>query len=111
MLTIEKADEIYLYPGTTDMRYGIQGLFVLAGSPKENTIHLFCSANRKTIRMLCAEEGCIYLLTKRLTYGRFQWPEKGETSQIDYGQLASILDGMSVVKKIENGGAIAQRLF
>lgn len=111
MLTIEKAEEIYLYPGPTDMRYGIQGLFVLAGSPRENTIHLFCSANRKTIRMLCAEEGCIYLLTKRLTYGRFQWPEKGETSRIDYGQLASILDGMSVVRKIENGGAIPQRLF
>lgn len=111
MLTIEKADEIYLYPGTTDMRYGIQGLFAHAGNPKENTIHIFCSANRKTIKLLCAEEGCIYLLTKRLTYGKFQWPEKGETSSIDYDELIVLIDGMSVVKKIENGGKIPQKLY
>lgn len=111
MLTIEKADEIYLYPGATDMRYGIQGLFVLAGNPEENTVHLFCSADRKTIKMLFAEEGSICLLAKRLTYGRFQWPEKGEASQIDYGQLVSVLDGLSVVKKIENGGRIPRKMF
>lgn len=111
MLTIEKAEEIYVYPGSTDMRYGIQGLFALSGSPKENTIHMFCSADRRTVKILCAEEGCVYLLTKRLTCGRFHWPEKGETTAIDYDGLSALIDGLSIVKKIENGGKIPQRLY
>lgn len=111
MLTIDKADEIYVYPGATDMRYGIQGLFAMAGSPKENTIHVFCSSDRRMVKMLCAEEGCIYLVTKRLTCGRFSWPEKGDTSLVDYDQLTVLIDGMSVVRKIEHGGRIPQLVY
>lgn len=42
---------------------------------------------------------------------KLQCPVKGKTSQIDYGQLVSVLDGMSVVKKIESGGRISHKMF
>ena len=108
MLDLRNADEIYVYPGATDMRYGIQGLFELADNPKENTVHVFCSANRRTVKILCAEEGCVYLLVKRLTCGKFSWPAKGETSGIDYGQLSMLLDTGTIVTRIERNGKIGQ---
>lgn len=111
MLDIKNASEIYVYPGDTDMRYGIQGLFTLANNPKENTIHVFCSANRKTVKILYAEEGCVYLLIKRLTCGKYNWPKKGEKTDIDYNQLMTILDGSTIVSRIEKGGKIKQLLF
>ena len=38
MLTLNDAKAIYVYPGTTDMRYGINALYSLADQPEEKTI-------------------------------------------------------------------------
>ena len=40
MLTLNDAKAIYVYPGTTDMRYGINALYSLADQPEEKTMLL-----------------------------------------------------------------------
>ncbi len=111
MLSFENAERIMVHTGTTDMRYGIHGLFALAGCPAEGEIHLFCSWDRRTVKILFAEEGCCWLITKRLTVGRYVWPEKGKDAQIDAAQMLRILEGTTLRDRIESDGKITQRMF
>lgn len=111
MLTLNEAKAIYVYPGATDMRYGINALYSLAEQPEEKTMHVFCGKDRRVIKVLMADEGCVYLLQKRLTTGKFVWPETGAISLVDAMQLAQIIDGMTVVRRIEDGGTIRKRLI
>lgn len=108
MLSISRARAIYVHPGATDMRYGIKGLVELSGYPKEGELHVFCSWDRRKVKMVVAEEGCILLLEKRLTAGRFPWPSKGSISAVDAVQLVMLLDGATIGQRIESGGRIPQ---
>ena len=55
MIDLNSVNEIYLYTGTTDFRYGIYGLSKIVLSQFErNTIkhnlYLFCSKSKKCIK-------------------------------------------------------------
>lgn len=106
MIDFKNAKAIYIYPGFTDMRYGLNGLYLMAGQPEENTIHIFCGKNRRVIKIIAPLEGCVYLIQKRLTIGHFNWPAKGEISELQVAEIVKILEGDLIVKRIEEGGVI-----
>lgn len=111
MIDFSKAKAIYVYPGYTDMRYGINGLYLQADQPEEETVHVFCGKGRNTIKIIAPMEGCIYLVQKKLSVGRFDWPVKGEITQVQIEEIRKLLDGNLMVKKIEEGGTIKPKKF
>lgn len=106
MLGIRDAKAIYIYPGPTDMRYGIPGLCSLISDIRENEIHVFCSSDRRSLKMIIVEEGCISLLHRRLTVGRYSYPSKGDVAAVGYPQLLQLIDSMMTIARIENNGRI-----
>lgn len=48
---------------------------------------------------------------KRLTVGRYVWPEKGKDARIDAAQMLRILEGTTLRDRIESDGKITQRMF
>jgi transposase len=88
---------IYLRIGPTDFRRGIKGLISLVeGSLNirmdEKTLFVFCARSKKSIKILYIEDAGVYLIQRRIRYGRFPWPQKySEAVEIDMDILKSLL--------------------
>jgi transposase len=108
MLSLASASRIIVHPGATDMRYGIWGLSAACGPIGDGEAHLFCSSDRRSVKILIREGGSLWLLHKRMERGRFQWPSGSSLSQIGLLQLQMLLDGpaqiaaMSSPKPVRN---------
>lgn len=109
MIDFKDAKAIYIYPGFTDMRYQINGLYLLAGQPEENTVHIFCGKTRRMIKIIFSLEGCVYLIVKKLTIGHYSWPIKGDITKIQVEEIMKIIEGDLIIKRIEDGGVIKER--
>lgn len=103
MLSLASARRILVHPGPTDMRYGLWGLSAIAGGIADGEAHLFCSSDRRTVKILAREGGSVWLLQKRLDAGRFQWPSGGSLSRISLLQLQWLLDGPQQIQAMETG--------
>ena len=82
-LDYSKIDRVYLKPGFTDMRKGIDGLCLIIEQsmqldPFENSLFLFCGRKTSSIKGILWEEDGFLLLTKRLDEGKFQWPKNND---------------------------------
>lgn len=88
---------IYLRIGPTDFRRGIKGLISLVeGSLNirmdEKTLLVFCARSKKSIKILYIEDAGVYLIQRRIRYGKFPWPQKySEAVEIDMDILKSLL--------------------
>ncbi len=92
---------IYLRPGSTDLRKGINGLIALIEDQMElwalsGSLFLFCNSQRKLLKALYWDTTGFCLWQKRLesTY-RFPWPKRvHEVHQIQHEQLQMLLSGI-----------------
>ncbi len=104
MIDLTKIEAIYLYPGTTDMRKGINGLLGLASSFIDknnmgNKLFIFCGKDKRNLKILEMDYDGFWLYQKRLVTGKFKWPKSiSDTNIIDKRQLLWLLDGLSVVQ-------------
>ena len=73
-------------------------------SPAEiiNSVFIFCSKSKKTIKIYYENEYGFQLLQNRLTAGNFKWPEIGEQVNIDRRQLDWLLKGLDVIEHKPN---------
>ena len=83
MIDLSKVNEIYLYTGTTDFRYGIYGLsrLVLTQFQRDeikHNLYLFCSKSKKCIKILEFEENGVWMYYKKLDVGKYIYPDTGE---------------------------------
>lgn len=80
--------------------YKIQQLVVFNFSPAEiiNSVFIFCSKDKKTIKIYYEDEYGFWLLQNRLTEGKFKWPEIGEQVTIDKRQLDWLLKGLDAIE-------------
>jgi len=106
MIDLANVNQIYLYTGTTDFRFGIYGLsrLVLSQFPKEqilNNLYLFCSKSKKCIKVLEFEENGVWMYYKKLDIGKFIYPETGEMTSIEKDDLRILLNGLDFVYRIE----------
>ncbi len=94
--------QVYLAPGTTDMRKSINGLSMLVAEQFELdpfSGHLFCFCNRRRdiVKILLWDRNGFCLYHKRLEKDRFQWPQSElEVMSISGQSLFWLLDGLSI---------------
>ena len=106
MIDLNSVNEIYLYTGTTDFRYGIYGLsrIVLSQFSKDDIKHnlyLFCSKSKKCIKILEFEENGVWMYYKKLDVGKYIYPDTGKMGVISKKDLAILLNGLDFVYRIE----------
>ena len=105
MIRFDKINQIRLYSGPTSMKMGIykiQQLIAFSFSPAEmlNSVFVFCSRNRKCVKVYYEDELGFWLLQNRITTGDFKWPEdEGGRLTVDRRQLEWLLKGLDVVER------------
>jgi len=94
----------FVYREATDMRKSFDGLCGLISgrlgqSPMGGDVFIFVNKPRNRIKLLRWEPGGFVLFYKRLERGTFELPASKNgslASQIDYGELAMIVTGISM---------------
>ena len=106
MIDLNTVNEIYLYTGTTDFRYGIYGLskIVLSEFNKDDIKHnlyLFCSKSKKCMKILEFEENGVWMYYKKLDVGKYIYPDTGKMGAISKEDLRILLNGLDFVYRLE----------
>jgi transposase len=100
MIHLTSETPIMLAAQPVDFRRGIDGLaglceHVLKQNPRSGTLFVFISRNATKIRILAYEENGFWLMTKRLSQGKFFWPKsENPLSTIEATRLRKLLSGM-----------------
>ena len=107
-LDLKKYPHIYIAPGYTDMRQGINSLSALVqyrfhlDPLGEGSIFMFCGRKRDRIKVLTHDQDGYVLLYKRTFKGRYQWPMSEEDvralTPYEFGQL---MEGYSLESSID----------
>lgn len=107
--------KIYLKPGRTDLRKGIDGLAAIVKSQvaldpfQKNVLFLFCGSSPSKIKGLVWEGDGFLLLYKRCESGRYQWPrntDEAKALSLCPEQLQDLLSGLAIVQKCTIRGDI-----
>jgi len=91
---------IFIRPGVTDMRKQINGLVVITAEqmhqdPLDGHLYMFCSRNRRLLKVLYWDRNGFCMWQKRLEKHRFPWPRtEVEAQEINEGQLTMLLSGI-----------------
>lgn len=105
-LDISKVKHVYLKPGRTDLRKGIDGLAAIVRSdlgldPVDGSLFLFCGTRADRIKCLLYEGDGYVLLYKRASDGRFQWPRDSEEAMmLDQNEYKNLMLGIQVMPGI-----------
>ncbi len=98
--------KVYLAPGYTDLRRGMDGLagiirFQYKLDPYDKgTLFLFCGRRATRIKGLLWEGDGFLLLYKRLDNGAFRWPRSyKEAMAISSEQYSLLMQGLEVVPR------------
>ena len=101
-------EKIYIAPGYTDLRKGIDGLKLVVGSTlhlnpyQKNVLFLFCGRSSSKIKALVWEGDGFVLAVKRVESGRYVWPRTpGEVMNITQEQFDRLMQGFSIESKIK----------
>lgn len=93
--------KIMIKPGKTDFRKQINGLAVIVENELKmdvfsNYMFIFCSTNRKRLKILYWDRNGFCLWLKRLEKDSFPWPKNEiEAREITYEELKMLLDGIN----------------
>ena len=97
---------VYIAPGRTDMRSGIDGLATVVKqqfhlSPfQKDVLFLFCGRRQDRIKGIVWEGDGFCLLYKRIEAGRLQWPRtEEEVLSISKEDFSLLMQGFSIVQK------------
>lgn len=98
------ATRVYLAAGATDMRKGYDGLFGLVRDrleqdPMSGHVFLFTNRTRTRVKALYWDGSGLWVCAKRLSKGRFWWPEAGvATGSVTMRgeELALLLGGLDL---------------
>lgn len=100
MIHLTATTPIRLAREPADFRAGIDGLVArcqqhLRQDPRCGTLYVFINRRATMIRILAYEHNGYWLMTKRLSQGRFRgWPRAGEAlSGVQAAQLRQLLAG------------------
>ena len=99
MIHLTSETKIMLAAKPVDFRCGIDGLsglceYILKQNPRSGTLFVFISRDATKIRILAYEGNGYWIMTKRLSSGKFRWPVNGEAiSSIEAIRLRKLLSG------------------
>ena len=105
MIDLNDIDKIYLFTGNTDFRLGISGLTKIVLSSfqanQQGNLFVFCSKNKKAIKILEFDNTGISLYHKKLNIGKYIYHDTGMMGQINKEELKILLNGLEFVYRIE----------
>ena len=107
MVDLENIEHIYIFPGLTNMRLGIfclRKLIIETSKLEPNSLYIFCSKNRKQVKLIEILDSSIWLYQNKLVQGKFLLPMVGEKSELTKKQLKLIIEGSGLVDSIEKKG-------
>lgn len=94
----EGKPQIVLISGFPDFRCGIDRLLVSLKEkgldPFSDSLFVFCSRDRRKLKMLYWGGAGFYLILYRLSRGKFVWFSKADPMDITYRQMEWLLDGL-----------------
>lgn len=112
MFKVTERHAVYLYPGVTDFRLGIYGLRKLIGNnAKENSIYIFANKTLTALKVIEIEANAVWLYQKKLHRGKFIYPRTGDVFTLSNDEVNYIIEGVSLINKIETNGKIINRKF
>ena len=99
---VDSNTKVVFVLGSTDMRKGIDSLSLIVSShninPLDGSLYVFCSKNRKMIKVLYWDKNGFALFQKRLDSDKFIWPkDSNQTIEITMTQLRWLLDGLNPI--------------
>ena len=102
MIDFRGVEKIYLYPGATDFRKGINGLGSLVGNNLEpGCMYVFCNARLKDIKILFVERNSISIFHRRILKNKYSFPKEGERTLVTIEEIKSVIKSADFVNRIE----------
>lgn len=99
--------KIFIRPGVTDFRKQINGLVLLVQhsmqrNPLDGSLYVFCSKDRKQIKMIYWDYNGFCLFQKRLERDKFPWPDnQNSIDQLTTEELSMIFSGIDFRKRFQ----------
>jgi transposase len=96
--------KIYIRPGATDMRKGVNGLTALVQEgmeqdPFSGSVYIFCNRERKLLKAVWWDLTGFWLSQKRLERDKYPWPLSGEeVRELSGEELRMLLRGIDFFK-------------
>ena len=96
--------KIFLRPGATDLRKGVNGLSVIVQEvmkqdPFSGSAYLFCSRDRKLLKAVYWDRTGFWLSQKRLEKDKYPWPQDEEgVRELTAEELRMLLTGIDFFK-------------
>ena len=108
MIHLTAHSQVLIAIQPADFRCGIDGLAALckqrlSQDPRDHSLFVFINRNRTMVRVLSYDGSGFWLMTKRLSKGRFQhWPRhhQDNVTAIAAKQLKSLLTGQPNWQKV-----------
>lgn len=116
MIHFDGGKAIYVYSETVDMRMGlpkIQMMVAASFSKAEirHSVFVFCSRDKKQIRMYYEDDYGSWLMQNRLHDGGFKWPSLSGSKKITKAELAGLCKGLEVIESSRPPEAIGKDYF
>lgn len=100
--------KIYVYRRPVDMRKQIQGLCILVQEEMgldlmSNSVFLFCSRNRRLLKLVYFDGSGFAMWVKRLEEAKFPWlKDPGvETMEVSSADIELLLEGLDIWRRFE----------
>lgn len=103
MIDLDEIDKIYLYPGSVDLRKGMNTLGYMASQiNKEDGLHklfLFCNKRNDLLKIYEKDQAGVWIYIRRLDDSSFGWPKNVEEAMlITKAELTWLLSGLKLIK-------------
>lgn len=107
MIKFNESKNIYLYSENVDMRMGmpkIQLMVAMNFSKMEirHSVFIFCSKDKKQIRLYYEDDYGCWFLQNRLHDGNFKWPKVLNNIKITKNQLIGLRKGLEMIESKKN---------
>lgn len=106
IFNLDMIDVVYMVPGPTDLRKGIDGHSALISSvmnldPFEKNLDLFCNRAGDKIKILYWDGSGFWLFYKRLESGKFKWLKTSELPSLHLSlqQFRWLMEGLEINQK------------
>ncbi len=109
-----KGKKIFLRVGSTDFRRGIRGMVSLVVGAMnlkmdEQSIFVFCSTNRKQVRIVYCEGAGCWMLARSVRYGCYSWPMDNKAAeQMTGDELRGLLDDPIPLEHLKARGLVSR---
>ena len=91
---------IFIHPGSTDLRKGINGLTAIVKEkmkqdPLSGSVYLFCNRGRGLLKAVYWDKTGFWLSQKRLEKDKYPWPrDEKEAMELTVEELVMLLAGI-----------------